>query len=274
MNGAPLAEDPIEGIEMRAIVTVVVVILVVLAAGGLALVGVGKVRQAAARAQCSNNLKQIALALDNYATTYDGQVPQASIPNPRLPPERRLSWLVAIVPFVEATDLYSKIDKEKGWYALENRFAALQPWMVYRCPSAPHHLPDSPLIPSNYIGIAGLGDDAALLPEKHPRAGYFGHERKLNLKDIDNKGGLVVVVDTAHVTGPWTAAGDPTVRGLDPDRETNLGPGAPFGGTHNGGALAGLADGSFRFLAPATDAGVFEAMATLQGSKDVEPDGE
>jgi hypothetical protein len=63
------------------------------------------VRRAAARSQCANNLKQIALGLHNYADTnpggYRAALPAGTVPNAALRPEQRLSWVVALLPFVE-----------------------------------------------------------------------------------------------------------------------------------------------------------------------------
>jgi prepilin-type processing-associated H-X9-DG protein len=83
-----------------------------------------------------------------------------------------------------------------------------------------------------------------------------------------------MVIDTAHVRGAWTSAGDPTVRGLDLEVPAYIGRGAPLGGTHGGGAQAAFADGSVRFLAESIDPPVLEALATVQGSKSAVPPGD
>src|SRR5262249_29503789 len=84
---------------------------------------VQKVREAAARAQCQNNLKQVALALHNYENTYEEF------------PER--SWIVDLLPYIEqsavAQGLYS------GDYSIGGLFytalAAKLPLLF--CPSEP-----------------------------------------------------------------------------------------------------------------------------------------
>src|SRR5262249_46540114 len=58
---------------------------------GLLLPAVQKVREAAARAQCQNNLKQVALALHNYENTYE-----------EFPPD---TWIVYLLPFIEQSNL-------------------------------------------------------------------------------------------------------------------------------------------------------------------------
>src|SRR5436309_758617 len=93
--------------EMRKLVTVLIVALILILVGGLLINVITMVRASAARMSCHNNLKQLGLALQSY---HDGNnhFPCATVPNDGLPPERRLSWYVAIWPYVEASDLYSR----------------------------------------------------------------------------------------------------------------------------------------------------------------------
>jgi prepilin-type processing-associated H-X9-DG protein len=257
---------------MRSVVLVLVVVVVLVLGGGLLVIGVSRVREAAGRILCTNNLKQIGLTIQNYAATYDGQLPQATEPNPRLAPEKRLSWLVSILPFVEANNLYSRTDRTKGWDAEENRFLALTDYKVYQCPAFPEGPPLSTLMPSHYVGIAGLGSDAAVLPLEDARAGLLGYERKLNYKDLEKgTSTLLVMVETAQVAGAWSAGGWPTVRGLDPDDPPYLGPGGQFGGLHREGVNVLFADGTVRGLRRSIDSEVLEALVTIKGSQEVDP---
>src|SRR5207248_2816468 len=132
--------------------------------------------------------------------------------------------------------------------------------------------PVSTLVPTNYIGIAGLGPDAATLPAEDPGAGMFGYERKLSLRDLgDRKSTLLAAVETARTSGAWTASGPPTVRGVEEGGPPYLGADGQFGGTHRGGANALFADGSVRFLQDSLDPQVFRAMATVRGSAGAGP---
>src|SRR4051812_26196006 len=118
---------------MRNLVTALIVGLILILVGGLLVVGISKVRASAARMSCYNNLHQLALTVHGY---HDGNshYPRATEPNNSLPPERRLSWCVGIIPWVEASDLYSRTDREKGWDAEENRFLALMVNRTLQCP--------------------------------------------------------------------------------------------------------------------------------------------
>ena len=252
---------------MRKATQAVVVMLAVVVVVGLLVVAVVRVRDAAVRTQCSNNLKQFGLACHNHNDTF-ARFPPAAMPSPALPADRRLSWVFSIVPFVEADTLYREVNKEKGWDAEENRFAALLDYRIAVCPGNRDREPVSTVMPTSYIGIAGVGADALSLPEGDPRAGFFGYERKLTYDELGGRAAsILVALETAQVEGAWTAAGRPTARGLEPGGAPYIGAGGQFGGTHRRGANALFADVSVRFLQEPVDPAALEAMAVVKGKK-------
>jgi prepilin-type processing-associated H-X9-DG protein len=258
-----------EGERMRGVVHVLVIGLVAVVTAGLLLTGIAKVREAAARMQCSDNLKLNGMSLHNYHDV-NGRFPPAGMPDPELPPERRLSWLVALVPYVEATDLYAKMEKAEGWDSERNRFLALLEIRYLRCPGFPERPPASTLVPTHYVGIAGLGTDAVALPPGDVRAGFLGYERKVRFEDLGHHtSSLLVAIETVQTNGSWTAAGPPTVRGLDLDAPPYLGRDGQFGGTHSGGANALFADGSVRFLGEALSVETLAALISRAGGEPV-----
>jgi prepilin-type processing-associated H-X9-DG protein len=256
---------------MRNVIQLLILALIGLTCGGLFTSFIVQVREAARRSQCWNNLRSIGIATVNYADSFHGTFPQAGELNPRSPrpvepPEKRLSWLVAIFPYLEANTLYNDLSHDKTWDAEENRFAALTDCRIFQCPGYPDRPPASTLVSTHYVGITGIGADAITLPLDDPRAGILGYDRKVTEKDLSRGSSeTVLVVETSQASGAWTAAGPPTARGLEPRGSAYFGGQGQFGGNHRGGANAGFADGSVRFIEQSIDPAVWEAMATLSG---------
>jgi hypothetical protein len=87
-------------------------------AAGLALPAVQKVRQASARAQSSNNLKQIGLAMHNYHDA-TGSFPPASLVDKK--GKKLLSWRVLILPYIEQDNLYRQFKLDEPWDSEHNK---------------------------------------------------------------------------------------------------------------------------------------------------------
>src|SRR5437764_10162588 len=148
-----------------------IVIFIVLIVGSVLIVAVGKICETDHRAQCMNNLKQIGLAAQNYRDTFR-YFPPASRVNANLPVEKRLSWLYLIVPFVEADNLYRQFDQDQAWDSEKNRLLPLTVrYFISQCPSFSNSGPTSKFFPTHYLGITGLGTNAALLTLDDPNAG-------------------------------------------------------------------------------------------------------
>lgn len=222
---------------------------------------VDQAREDARRAQCVCNFKSIGLALHNYHSVY-GSLPTGAIPNPGLPPERRLGWLVECWPMVGTLP---GIDESKGWDQAPNWPLTMPTPGEATCPSAPGGTGARPM---TLVGIAGLGADAPALPAGHPRAGVFGYDRVTRFADItDGTAGTVMLIETSTGHAPWTAGGPSSVRGVDPAARPYIGPGRPFGGYHPAGATALFADGSVRLLRNSIDPRVLEGMSTIAGGE-------
>jgi hypothetical protein len=256
---------------MRPALKISLVVFAILLVVGLFLPIVTRIRDAAARIQCSNNLKQIALAVLNYVDTY-GKFPPGTRPSPSLPPEQRLSWLFEIVPFVEAGNIYQLAKKDESWDSPANGFLSLK-FHCYVCPSGPKLLSGNSSGLTHFVGIAGLGEDAATYPMGDKRNGFFGYDRQVSIKDVtDGIGNTIMIMETALDNGPWAAGGRATVRGVDLDDELFIGRGRQFGGMHLRGGFferrvplvnCAMGDGSVRGIASDIDPTVFQFAITI-----------
>ena len=101
---------------------------------GMLLPAVSKVREAAQRTSSINNLKQIALAMHNYHSTY-GAFPAAAICDKKTG-KPLLSWRVAILQYIEEEALYKQFKMDKPWDSEHNLKLAKNMPKVYFHPKA------------------------------------------------------------------------------------------------------------------------------------------
>ncbi len=90
-------------IELLVVIAIIAILI------GLLLPAVQKVREAAARSTCQNNLKQMGLAVHNFQSTY-GVFPPSRIK------DVHLTWAVLILPYMEQENLYKQFDLTKQYY--------------------------------------------------------------------------------------------------------------------------------------------------------------
>lgn len=91
------------------LVELLVVIAIIGILVGLLLPAVQAAREAARRMQCSNNMKQIGLAFQNYESAFK-TFPNAWYAGGPAPPYNLQSGLVGLLPFIEQTSLYAQYD--------------------------------------------------------------------------------------------------------------------------------------------------------------------
>src|SRR5438552_5762216 len=93
------------------LVELLVVIAIIATLLGLLAPAVQKVREAASRIKCGNNLKQIALAVQMYADASEGRLPFLTDTTPGTPTRAHLeSLFFALLPYVEQEALYNSFN--------------------------------------------------------------------------------------------------------------------------------------------------------------------
>ncbi len=241
----------------------------------LLLPAIQQARTAARRSQSMNNLKQLGIAMHNYHETHNS-FPAGTLPNEKLKPDERLSFMVELLPYIDQSPLYEKVDKEGGWKDKENRLVietrlpvlmnpgvSMQPIAATK---ADANEEASNSAPTHYVGMAGIGKDAPLLPITSNRAGVFGYNRKTRLEDItDGTSNTVMISEASKDYGAWGAGGTATIRSLTQKPYIN-GPDG-IGGPFPGGCHVLFGDGSVRFISQAIDPGTFEALITIRGGE-------
>jgi len=137
------------------LVELLVVIAIIGTLVGLLLPAVQSAREAARRMQCGNNLKQLAIALQNYESARK-QLPLAyTDPNGAT---KFHSWAPFLLPYVEEANLVSQYTLATEWWKSPNREIVINQLAVVQCPSTPsfNRIQDKPeTTPPNKTGACG-----------------------------------------------------------------------------------------------------------------------
>ena len=261
---------PRRGFTLIELLVVIAIIAILI---GLLLPAVQKVREAAARIKCQNNLKQMGIALHAYHDVNNGFPAGWKTTTPNT--AGYWGWGVAILPYVEQQNLYTRLspDTRTLQAVFQNDLALLQtPLSVFACPSDTiGPLNDNRAFTlivsgqkvrisiSNYPGNGGNDGDTGLFQgNKQVKIGEItdGTSNTIAVGERKSKDGAFAALwaGTSEVSGE-TAGGQGGARGYTyyrmPDGVTNTGVTAPdlaFSSNHTNGANFCLCDGSVRFI--------------------------
>jgi len=245
---------PRKGGCSMSLVEVLVVVAIIGVLIALLLPATQSAREAARRSQCTNNLKQIGLALHNYHDRYK-QFPPATIGPSNVPRERQFSWLVAILPFMEQQGLYGNLRLDLPCDHPHNAALLQTPLSTVLCPSDPSRTTQEGLCKTSYVAITGADSTRG----SGSTRGVIGLDRGLRIDEIvDGASNTLLVAEVAD-GGPWFAGGRGTARRIDDWIENRS------WSQHPGGGDFLFADGSVQFLSSTTEPQTLRDLATAQG---------
>jgi len=116
-------------IELLVVIAIIAILI------GLLLPAVQKVREAAARMTCSNNLSQLGKALHNYASGNQDKLPPMLDRSPNGQPAYWQPFFYQLYPYIEQDNMYRRAQGTDGWGASNN--AAVVKGLL--CPSDTSH---------------------------------------------------------------------------------------------------------------------------------------
>ena len=222
-------------IELLVVIAIIAVLI------GLLLPAVQRVREAAARTQCQNQLKQIGLACHNYHDAHGhlppaytwvppppdpgkGKGPAAARPWDRLPPDFYLDptdpgwgWAVHLLPYLEQDNLYRQLDLTRPVWAPSMFGWTDRPVAAYTCPAdretgryQVHNLTGDQVAPAatnSYVAVYGAEGLLTAQPEKGN--GVFFRNSKVKLTEVSDGTSTTLAVGerpALFAKAPWTGA--------------------------------------------------------------------
>lgn len=282
------------------LVELLVVIAIIGILVGLLLPAVQAAREAARRMQCSNNLKQLGLAIHNHESAY-GRLP-AGWNSTKVDGDPGWGWTAALLPHMEGSTIFQQIDMKLAIADPLHEPVRLHSMATFHCPSdtgenifeigeghghghghpnpgtTPTSVDDGdklfPIAKSNYVGVFGTFE-----LEDAPFNGdgiFFGNSRT-KFRDVrDGLSNTLMVGERDSRLGGsvWhgfiAEASEPAARVVGVADHAPNDPGGhfeDFRSYHTGGVNFLKADGSVRMYSQTMDQATYQGMATVAGGE-------
>jgi hypothetical protein len=195
-------------------------------------------RPSAHRSQCTNNTKQIMLALFRYEQEHGSLPPAYTVDEQG---SRLHSWRTLILPYMEQQMLYDRIDLTKPWDDPVNANARESVVYAYTCPSTS---PDDPAM-TTYLAVVG------------PEAAFPGTIARTSAElEKERQNTLAIIDATPDKAVHWMSPQDITIdEVLRFSEATDT--------QHPGGMVAGFLHGGVDFIYLDIDREVLRSMLTI-----------
>jgi hypothetical protein len=220
-------------------------------------------RENSRRMQCSNNLKQIALALHNYHDVYKAY-PPAFVSDASGKPAH--SWRVLILPFLDQEPLYRSYTFNEPWGGRNNLALLACTPSNYQCPSRLDRSPTAAAY-TDYFAVIG------------PSAAWSGSTNRKRSDFKDPTSTTVLLVEIAGQKIAWTEPRDFTVdevlklvESRDEAVEGGHRSEGAFGDAPSYVRYIALADGSVRCVSTRLSPEVWSHLLTIDDGADVSLD--
>ncbi|MDZ4779208.1 MAG: DUF1559 domain-containing protein [Planctomycetia bacterium] len=198
-------------------------------------------REAARRAQSSNNLREIGLALHRHLAEHREFPAFATFDSDG---KRLLSWRVRILPYLGQEQLYQEFHLDEPWDSAHNRKLISRMPGVFR---SPHHASES----AGETVYLAIRTESSLIGETPKKPADVTDGLSLTLLALEANADQAV---------PWTKPDDLYVSAEDPL--------AGIGAWNDGGTTTLMGDGTVHFVN--ADAETFRRMTTVNGAEPVE----
>jgi prepilin-type N-terminal cleavage/methylation domain-containing protein/prepilin-type processing-associated H-X9-DG protein len=291
-------------IELLVVIAIIAILI------GLLLPAVQKIREAANRMKCSNNLKQIGLAFHNYHATFDvfpAGYTSATVGTNGEGLGPGWGWGTTLLPYLEQDNLFRSIDRTRDIADPSDAGARVQRLSIFRCPSdspqgdtyIARDDSGNPICEVAFANYCGLGGTYEVSEFPDTGTGVLFRNSRIRVADItDGTSNTILAGERASKQSPmgtWTGAVtgasvppllNPAFENVEPPVMilTNTGAAADgrvpnnrlghvedLNSRHPSGVVILLADGSVRIVHNTINPLAWEALGTRAGGE-VGPD--